>query len=774
MTLIQYIPKESSKICFVGKAPGEVEMRTRVPFSGPEGFLFNKLLRLAGIERTSVYITNTVHVRPTKNIYETLSKQTIEDGKDQLISDLSAWKEKGLTTVIAVGGRALEMLTGASSVIKYRGTAFPCAIVEGLKVYGTLHPEDLIRGNGLYEPIVVADIKKAVADSETSEVFYPERNIEILHFPEQAINKLESVTAIEKPVTVDIETSGPVMTSYGVGLSANNAFVIPYDLLKLPALLKAIGKFAMSNTPKIFHNALFDVFHNAYYYKILNRNIYFDTMLAQHAVYPTYPKSLAFCGSIYTKEPYWKDEGKSVFSQLSSKDALMNSSLWDTLYIYNGKDCCLTYEVYEALLTELEDWKVRPTFELSMELLQPCLYAMLTGLRVDELAVQEFADKNEKAIEIMERIKEHAIGPINIKSHKQLKELIYDTWRMPVQKKQGKITTEDKKLARLASFPTPYKARIELIRKLKESYKKRDFYTLKLDTDGRIRYALNIGGTYTGRMSSSKSITGSGMNFQNQPKEVRSFYIADPGEIFVQVDLSQAEARVVAALCKDIEWLEAFDKEDLHSKTASFLYNIPIEKVEKKTHRQVAKRVAHGTHYGLGKMLLSEILECSMGEAERLKNKYHNMHPKLHEWQERVHKTVKDKKVIVTPFGRVMQFFGPLNDSRLREAVAAEPQSISAEYLNRGLIRCWKTIPNFKFKLQVHDSILVAVKDDINIINYTMLKMKRLIEQKIDVHGIEMIIPCDFEIGYSWGKMVEVKDLAKVKEIYETLQKKDM
>ena len=55
-----------------------------------------------------------------------------------------------------------------------------------------------------------------------------------------------------------------------------------------------------------------------------------------------------------------------------------------------------------------------------------------------------------------------------------------------------------------------------------------------------------------------------------------------------------------------------------------------------------------------------------------------------------------------------------------------------------------------------------------------MLKMKRLIEQKIDVHGIEMIIPCDFEIGYSWGKMVEVKDLAKVKEIYETLQKKDM
>jgi uracil-DNA glycosylase family 4 len=151
--LIQYIPvfKGTSKrfnYAIVAEAPGAVEMQTGIPFTGPEGYYMNKLFKAAGVDRYAVPITNTVHVQPFKNVYDTLPKEEIEFGREQLRKDLIAWKKQGLTTVIALGAKAFEMLTGLSGITKYRGTAVPCSLVEDLKVYSTFHAGYLIRGNG--------------------------------------------------------------------------------------------------------------------------------------------------------------------------------------------------------------------------------------------------------------------------------------------------------------------------------------------------------------------------------------------------------------------------------------------------------------------------------------------------------------------------------------------------------------------------------------------------------------------------------------------------
>jgi len=748
-------------------------MLLRQPFIGYEGQYFTNLLRAAGVDRSKVYITNTVHVQPPKNDYTALSEEELEAGKQQLIQDLTAWKAAGLTTVVAVGDRAFRLLTGKSGIYAYRGTVLPCALVEGLKVYATIHPGSILRGEGKYEPIFILDVKKAVADSETSTIHYPPRHITIIDNPYEAICQLQSVTERPEPVAVDIETAGPAMIAFGVATSPNEAFVLSHKLLKLPEVLRAIGTFASSSTPKIFHNALFDVFHGAFYYCILYRNIYFDTMIAQHTVYPTLPKGLGFCASIYTNEPYWKMEGKEALDEVKR-----GRLSWDKLYLYNGKDCCLTYEIYHALKTELSDWNVIPLFRHRMDLLPACLYAQMMGLILDKDECAKFADRNERAIANLEKVVSAVVGDINIRSPKQMADLLYKQWGFPINTRDGKVTTDEKKLKRLASMPTPYSAIIYAILALKERYKMRNFYNVQTDMDGRVRCSIKITGTYTGRLATSTSITGSGYNMQNVPKEVRVIYKADPGKIMVQCDLSQSEARIVAALCGDLQWLRDFDEKDLHTEVAALLYNIPPEKVNKETHRAVAKRVAHGTHYGMGHFLLSEILETSPKEAKRLRERYYEIRPSLKEWHSRVKQTILKDRMIRTDFGVVIQFFGPIRDKVtetgavsevMRNALAAEPQSDSVMYLNQGLVRCFNEIPEFDFRMQVHDSILFEVDDDIETLKRVLPKVKSLIEQPVTINGISMVIPLNFEIGYSWGRMIEMKSLDELEETYRKL-----
>jgi DNA polymerase I-like protein with 3'-5' exonuclease and polymerase domains len=252
---------------------------------------------------------------------------------------------------------------------------------------------------------------------------------------------------------------------------------------------------------------------------------------------------------------------------------------------------------------------------------------------------------------------------------------------------------------------------------------------------------------------------------------VRGFYVPDPGKIFIQMDLSQAEARVVAALCKDDFWLRQFDEMDLHSWVASQLYDIPMEKVRKKVERQVAKRVSHATHYLLGWTLLSKILKCSAKEAKQHKAKYLQARPTLQGWHDRIRETIDRDHAIRTPYGRLIQFPGPINDDTYRAATAAEPQSTSSDYLNTALCKMYNEGPeDFEFHWPVHDSILWSVPDNADAITRNVQAMQAFTEVTIDVHGVPLVIPCDFEIGYDWLHMTELDSTDK-KDVETALDK---
>jgi len=768
-SLIRWLPKSPSKIALVGEAPGEQERLQGFPFVGPEGKYLTKMLKAAGITKSDIYVTNVAHQQPPKNNFDRLPAQVIEDGKAQLKRDLEEWQPN---VVIACGAKALEALTGRTKIFGYRGAVIESTLVPGQKVLPTLHPGNLIKGNPAYEPIVIRDLGKAREEAKFPEIHHPQRDVEIVADINHAISVLHSLTDISSPVACDIESyslSGQ-MTAYGIATSRNFAYSITKEALKSPSVLRALSEFCDSSTPKIFHNGLFDVLHNALYYNIHNRNWHDDTMIRQHAIMPIYEKSLAFCASIYTSEPYWKDEGKDTLNQLKIGGEID----WDSLYIYNGKDCCLTYEVYEEQEAQLDYWQTHSIHQHMLELLHPCLRAMYTGFRVDMSRVNEFAEENEAAIRTLERICEETIGEFNPKSDKQKQDLLYHQWKMPRQHKKGKLTADRNALERLERFPTPYKPHIGLIRTMMDYYKRRDFYRLKVDDDGRIRYALKVTGTYTGRMSSSKSITGSGMNYQNQPKRVRQFYVADPGKIFINMDLSQVEARIVAALCHDEQWLREFDEEDLHTKVASMLYNLPPQQVRKEFERQAAKRVGHASHYMLGDDHLSKILQCSIKHARALRLEYFNVRPKLESWHDWVRDKIKKDKMLRTAFGRVIQFPGRVDDSVVRKAVAAEPQSTAGDYLNYAIRQMYQHGPeDFGFQLQVHDSILWQVDDKPENVIRNIQAMKELAEIEINVRGVPIVVPTEYEFGYDWKNMLEIEaDTSRetIEKTYEKLQ----
>jgi len=749
------IPPKPGKIAIVGEAYGANEQIQGRPFVGYSGRLLTNLLRQAGITREDCYITNVVNKKPKGNHFSAFSVEEIEEGKRQLKEDLEEWQKKGLNIVIALGNTALEALTGYSNVMKYRGTILQSSIVKGLKVIPTIHPAFLIRGQTACNPVVIADFRKAKKEGEYPEFIMLEKHIEVIRNPKNAIAFLESVSDIDKPVTCDIET--PIrkgkkpLLAYGIATSETDAFVLTREVLRIPAVIRALARFSKSGTKKIFHNANFDVFNMAYSYGIVTKNVE-DTMIMQHDCYPSLPsilkpKSLAFCASMYANEPYWKDEMKG-----------------GDLYIYNGKDVCLTYQVYNALQKEMDTWGVREVYEHDMALFEPLLTMELKGVNIDYKALKEIKERNEIIIEKLERIKDATIGDVNIKSPKQMNELLYKSWKFDTVMKDGKVTTDKKVLDKLERMDTPYQPLFGLIRTLKKHYTMRGFYNLSFDSDGRMRTGFKIGGTVTGRLSSAELAgIGVGRNLQNIPKQLRKIYIPDEGKIFINADLSQAEARVVAAICGDKEWVEEFQREDTYKRIASFLFDVDKDKVSK-DQRQVAKKVTHACNYGESWRGLSEVLRCPAADAKRLMNKLYKFRPFLNKWHLEIERDIKQKRILRSDYGRILQFFGNIAQKDIRTGLSFKPQGIVADYLNRGIVDLYKKIPNIDLLIQVHDSILFQTEDDYENVKRITEKTKEIIERPINVNGFEFKIPCDIEMGMNWYDMVEIDDFDGVWE----------
>lgn len=465
---------------------------------------------------------------------------------------------------------------------------------------------------------------------------------------------------------------------------------------------------------------------------------------------------------------------------------------FDRESVYNGLDCCVTLEVLQALLPQLDD-TTSTIYNFSRELQAPILEMTARGLLVDQHARAKALKEYRRLIalisEQLDRIISEGIGlPINWRSPSQLCHLFYNVMELPVKRKrnaQGRFTpTANREAIEKLSqyfYAEPICAHLLLLRELD---KKRQFLETKIDADGRIRANFNIAGTNTGRLASSMSEFGTGTNLQNVDRLLRSIFVADPGMKFANLDLEQGDARNVGAVCWNLfaeshgedfagSYLNACESGDLHTSVSRLIWpDIPwtgkladdkklAEQIfyRQDSYRQMSKKGGHGTNYYGKARTMAQHLHVSLSVIEQFQRQYFaafpcigsfDRNPREKNWHNSVRDALKETSSITTLLDRRRFFFGRYNDDEtLRAAIAYEPQSLTGDEINKGMLKLWRS-NRIQLLVQVHDSILFQYpeEEEAEIIPWALEALKTHIPLKL---GRDFYVPTEAKIGWNWG-----------------------
>lgn len=738
-----------SPIAIVGEAPGTEEARLSKPFVGPSGKKLEQMLALAGVRLSDCSLLNVYHYRPKGNKIEYIPHIEIKLHTEILRRQLKRLKP---TLIIALGNTALTSLTACTGIEKYRGSVLQCTLVDGLKVLATYHPAAVLRDPSK-DYAYQYDFTKVAMHKNTRDLLRKPLQITVtkdLTLFEAHFLSPEFVNNPESRLSFDIECNGSELTAIGFAKDSNHAYVMPMHHMnrrRFARALRLIERILTSPVKKIAQNGNFDIVYLAYYYKIRVANYWWDTMLAQHCLYPTTPKGLDFLASIYTNQPYWKEEGKQW--KLKNID-------WQQFYDYNGKDAANTYEIYEAQQGLLESRGTYDVFRHEMDLCYPLAFMELHGVLIDQKTCDELYQENELLVDKLQRLLNMTLGyEVNINSPKQMKELIYDVMKLPKRFKDGKLTTGEDALFTLIPHGGDV---MKLLMNLRELKKRGTFFKPKVGPDGRMRTTFKPGGTITGRLSSSKSITGSGSNLQNQPKVARKMFVADPGYVMINADYSKAESWIVAYLANDEKMIEALLSDgDFHKINAANVLGIKPEEVDYKK-RQLGKRISHAANYMVTahtflKVMQKDGYKVTKAHCQELLDGYFITYPKVRAFQAKIKDKMFKDMTLVNCFGRKVTFFAHKNDALFRSACSWIPQGTVGDMTNRALVRIYNDIPEVTLLLQIHDAVLMqAKKEDLN--DTLIDKIKTCMAVPVNINAHTITIPVDIEVGPNWLDMI--------------------
>jgi len=772
----------SPQIALVGEAPGAEEVAKGLPFVGSSGKLLTLMLANVGIDRREVYLTNVCKTRPLNNnfgeFYEDKARKVptpyLLDAQRDLITEL---KDRSPNIVVCLGAEPLRALTGRRGIDKWRGSLIPGPTG---KVISTFHPAYVIR---MYHHRAIAefDLARALEESKFPELNLPKHNLQIDPTFEEVAKVLSNLKARKDPISFDIETIGCHIRCIGLAWSSLNALCIPFfskkgaprvgasslyigtqdvlswqnhwSLIEEHAILCLLNDILTDPAiPKIAQNFKFDSEFIAREFGTHVQGLCMDTMVAHHTIYSELPKSLDFLASIYTRVPHYSDHDPSVDIQE---------------WTYNCLDCCVTYEVYKKLVQELREHKLveyyRHMAEAPMVMLSRC---GSRGVLIDCEEMERNKDLHKlRSDKVIQKLKVSLGEDFNPSSPKQLKELFYETHRIPpiYHPKTGATTLNEEALERIGKNYPVHGALIRDILDLRKSSKLLSTFldSSKLNDDGRMETSFNITGTVTGRISSSSTILGKGGNLQQIPRgDIRKMFRADKGCSWIKVDLSQAEVRVVAWLAKAGYLIERFSNDpsfDIHTWNATNIYGTEESQVTK-AQRRVAKAGVHGGNYGLGARKASSIFGISFDDAKRAIEGYKSALPELEFWWRGINEEITETRSLTTPLGRKRVFHGRLNNDTFRSGYSFIPQSVVCDVINRAIVVAESVLKSEDAfpVLQVHDEI-DFICPEANVKN-AIKKIRNILEYPIHIDGVArpLTIPCEVAVGSSWGDVKEL------------------
>lgn len=817
-----YVPgfgNSSPRIAFVGEAPGVDEESKGRPFVGKSGKKLSELTSEAGIEISDCYLTNVSKYRPPANDFSRLDEigVNLQEQTNNLFAELRVINPN---LVVALGNYALQALTGKKGISKYRGSILQ-ALYGDFKVLPTLHPSALLRAENPYDKgglksrvsiapeVVVCDLIKAKKESNSKVSSTPERNIEIIKDAYILSKFLDSYK--DREPSIDIETFHCIPVCIAIAFTPWHSVSVP--LFPIPgskgelrlttheyiSIWQVLAKFfAREEITFIGQNIKFDLEKLISPAKLLHpfiRNkVAADTSLMMGVLYPELPRKLEFSTSIFTNEPFYKDEGKTFHPKKDSYEVLM---------FYNAKDAAVTKEIKIALDKELGDIKradfiPRANSDNDTFTLRDFYYNYINkltdfymdmeaeGLQVDKER-REFLILNYKnqAVNIhVENVKRLGTD-YNPRSYtKDIPKIITEILKLPAREGYG----EEELVALLGNHTNKNSVEEKVIRNiLSERQILTNFNYLEAspDADGVMRSSWNPTGTKTGRSSTSdlgpplrpfdEKPNKIGLAFQTLPRHgpfseaIQGIFVAGEGHLFLERDYSQAEARIVSLLADDEETLKLFDTTDIHRLTSSWIFGIAPELITD-DQRFIGKTARHAGNYGMGKrrlMLDANATALKFGINIKLSEKdagnileiFHKRTPRIRTiFQSEVRNIVQKTRMLWNPYGRLRQFFGYLKDE---EVFAQLPQSTVPDNLRLAGLRLKSKYPWLRFCMEKHDSFIWKIPED--KIDLALKITKEEMEVGIDhkycsiSRGI-ITIPTEAKVGYRLSELKKVKE----------------
>lgn len=747
-------PKDAT-IAIIGEAPGAVEVRYNRPFVGPAGDLLDRCLRASGLIRQSIYIDNVFQKRPANNDASVWLSQKHEtefwaDSKKALLSRLAEVKPN---LIVALGNIPLYTLTGHWGITKRRGSLYLNPEL-GIKTLACIHPSAALR-QYLWTYLITFDLIRARKESTFPDLRLLDRNLLLAPTPDQIFSFLSKCRSAEL-LGFDIEVSREEVSHIAFATSPTDAICIPFtenqkDLWSPQTELQIWQEIASiledPGIPKVTQNGTFDVTFLFRRFGIRTAPVD-DTMIAQGILWPDLPKGLGMLTSLYCDgEPYYKDDGKKWLKNPFGDEL--------TFQRYNAMDAAVLMEIWPKQVADLHKQHNFDAYQTQRALIEPLVFMGESGVRIDHERLQSFQVKNAARIESLEAELYKLCGrEINYNSHAQVKSYFYIEKGLRPYTRKGRITTDDKALRRIAA--KGYRE-ATIILDLRHAKKMQGtYYTMQFDPDQRMRCSYNPIGTKSGRISSSKTIFGTGGNLQNQPPEMQACMLAEPGYLAISMDLAQAENRVVAFESQDPRMMEAFEKGlDIHRFTAALIYNIPYEEVTN-DQRQDGKKANHGLNYGLSAPGFAELYQLPLDRAKIITESYHQNYSHVREWHARIRDQLNKDRTLRDCFGKSRVFRDRWGDSLFLEAYSFIPQSTVATKTNRDGFSFLYYTPNpllqeARLITTIHDSIKFQVP--ISLGPHKILTLIRLVKENLETpifsHDTQFSIPVDTKLGYS-------------------------
>lgn len=808
------------KAFFIADSPTAKDFTTEYVLTGYSGDILRGFCQESGLSLDEFWRTSLIKEELPKedDKEQTKTRRLVKQYSNLLIDEINDLKPNLL---IPLGELSFNFFTGLNGIRKFRGSVLPVSgdfdnlqSAESLKILPILGPAIVSKE---YHLRVISRIDFSKIEKHANANPLPDNvyNIWVARSSSALRTFIDRhfVKTIQSGgfLTFDIETYLQIPICISFCFDGFESVTVPLidssiDRDNRVLMMELVDRLLKSQIPKVNQNIKYD-------WKILERwgfqvnNVVGDTMLAASTLYCEFPKALGFLTSIYTDLPYFKDEGKSFDPDKGKRDRY---------YLYNAKDSLATSQIYSQQIKETVELGVDWVYKQLMKCLPIYRKMEDRGILIDQEKRERLLVKYESLfrIQVIKCRKLLSQSYFNPLSPKQVQwaifeELGYTKVRGMKTLDDGSPSTDEESLELLAingeakRAPSTGPYTLASIIGARKIHKAIELLELPLHPDGRFRGESNLAGTETGRSSGGVTtdqlldtseleekgkikVVNLGHSLQTiakhgfmidgitYGKDIREMFVPTPGHVFVECDLSGAEARVDRVLSGIFD-MGVFDNPGIHKLTGSWIYSCKPEEIKKNIlidgvdRYHMSKTVRHAGERNMTADRLMMMTQRPRIECNNILRTFHEFQPEIKEvfHREVIRALDAPSHSLVAPNGRRRDFFDRIDKGTYNEGISQLPQAIVSDQTKfHGIGKTFGSGDDIytyaHLLVEAHDGTLAEVRKD-KALEYATLYKKNIESEPINFRTCtlrreyDLTIPCEVSIGENWLDMEEVK-----------------